>query len=85
MIQIGSIVKNLDPIELVEVTKISPLGSKISITYTGVNTNRKNSKVIDKIVFDQLEVLTEQGSFNFTVYRSGNRRVPSGIPAGFLF
>ena len=62
----GQIVKNLIPAEPVTINRIQPLGSMVSITYTGVNTNRANSKVISTAEFENLQVLTEEGSFNFT-------------------
>ncbi|RYG51132.1 MAG: helicase, partial [Chitinophagaceae bacterium] len=37
----------------------------VSIAYTGINSNRANTKVISHDEFSQLEVLTEEGSFNF--------------------
>ncbi|MBF0103254.1 MAG: DUF3883 domain-containing protein [Desulfobacterales bacterium] len=64
-IQQGQIVKNLIPTEPVIVNKVQKLGASFSISFTGVNTNRSNTKVIDSKLFDSLEVLTEEGSFNF--------------------
>ena len=37
----------------------------VSLRFTGVNSNLANSKVISKEEFDQLEMLTEEGIFNF--------------------
>lgn len=37
----------------------------VSISYTGVNTNKANSKVISTKDFERLIVLTDEGSFNF--------------------
>lgn len=62
----GQIVKNLIPSEAVTINQIQPLGSMVSIKYTGVNSNKANSKVISKEEFDALEVLSEEGMFNFT-------------------
>jgi superfamily II DNA or RNA helicase len=66
MIKTGSIVKNLIAFEPVVVTKMSKLGSMISIAFVGVNSNKANQKVVDQNTFDSLELLTEQGSFNFS-------------------
>ena len=38
----------------------------ISISYTGVNTKSSSNKVLTREAFDKLEVVTEQGVFNFT-------------------
>ena len=64
-INAGHIVKNLIPNEPVVINHIQLLGTMVSIKYTGVNTNRSNTKVISKDVFEKLETLTEEGSFNF--------------------
>ena len=64
-IETGQIVKNLSHSEPVTVNQIQPLGSMVSIKYTGVNTNRANTKVISKEEFDALEVLSQEGTFNF--------------------
>ena len=61
----GHIVKNLIPAEAVIINHIQALGSMVSIKYTGVNTNRTNTKVISNAAFEQLEALTEEGTFNF--------------------
>ena len=61
----GQIVKNLIPAEPVTVNHIQTLGNMVSLKYTGVNTNRSNSKVISLEDFENLEVLTAEGSFNF--------------------
>ena len=65
MIGVGSIVKGLIPGESVVINKIQPLGSSYSISYTGVNTKKSSSKVIKKEQLDNLEILTEEGRFNF--------------------
>jgi superfamily II DNA or RNA helicase len=65
MIDKGQIVKNLIPSEPVIVNKVQKLGTMVSISYTGVNSNKANSKVIPSQDFDQLIVLTDEGSFNF--------------------
>jgi len=64
-IQQGQIVKNLIPSEPVIINKVQKLGNSVSISYTGVNTNRANTKVISANDFDGLEILTKEGSFNF--------------------
>ena len=65
IIQTGQIVLNLISSEPVTVNKIQPLGSMISIKFTGVNSKRANTKVISKEDFETLEILTEEGTFNF--------------------
>ena len=65
MIEAGSIVKNLIPGEPVVITKIQQLGSSISLSYTGINSQKSSSKVIKAAQMDKLEVVTEEGSFNF--------------------
>ena len=64
-IEVGSIVAGLSPSESVEITKIQALGSKYSLTYTGVNTKKAGSKVVTLEQIDALEVLTSEGEFNF--------------------
>lgn len=64
-VQVGQIVKNLIPSEPVTINRVQSLGQMMSIAYTGVNTNRASTKVIPASDFHQLEVLTEEGSFNF--------------------
>lgn len=64
-IQPGQIIKNLIPGEPVAINQIQPLGSMVSVKFTGVNTKRANTKVITKEEFESLEVLTEEGTFNF--------------------
>lgn len=61
----GQIVKNLIPAEPVIVNHIQPLRDMVSIKYTGVNSNKSNSKVVTAEEFSKLEVLTAEGSFNF--------------------
>ena len=65
LFQIGSIIKNLIPGESVVVNKIQQLGTSYSISYTGVNTRKSSSKVIKSDQMDKLEILTEEGKFNF--------------------
>ena len=64
-IEVGQIIKNLIPSESVTVNQIQPLGAMVSIKFTGVNSQRANSKVISKEEFDSLEALTKEGTFNF--------------------
>lgn len=64
-IQPNQIIKNLIPTEPVTINQIQPLGTMVSLKYTGINTNRVNSKVISIADFEKLEVLTEEGNFNF--------------------
>ncbi|MFW5700335.1 MAG: hypothetical protein ACOCWM_01485 [Cyclobacteriaceae bacterium] len=47
MLEVGQIVKNLIPAESVVINRIQKLGSSFSIAFTGVNSNKANSKVID--------------------------------------
>lgn len=65
LVEPGQIIKNLIPTEPVTVIKVQALGASISISYTGVNTNRSSSKVISQSDLEQLELLTTEGSFNF--------------------
>lgn len=64
-VQEGQIVKNLIPSEAVVINRIQPLGNMVSLKFTGVNSNKANSKVITKTAFENLEVLTNEGTFNF--------------------
>ena len=64
-IEVGSIVSGLSPSESVEITKIQALGSKYSLSYTGVNTHRAGSKIVTTEQIEGLEVLTADGEFNF--------------------
>ncbi|MFZ4400753.1 MAG: helicase-related protein [Bacteroidales bacterium] len=61
----GQIIKNLIPNEAVTINQIQPLGTMISLKFTGINSNRSNTKVITVAEFNQLEVLTDEGTFNF--------------------
>ena len=65
MIKTGNIIKNLSPTEAVIVDKIRKLGSKYSLSYTGVNSNKRASKILDEQQMEALEVLTSDGEFNF--------------------
>lgn len=64
-IQQGQIVKNLIASEPVTINQVQPLGTMVSLKFTGVNTNKANTKVITTYEFNALEVLTEEGTFNF--------------------
>jgi len=66
MINVGTIVKNLIPSEPVVINKIQELGTMFSIKYTGINSNKSNSKVISVKECNQLIALTSEGEFNFT-------------------
>jgi hypothetical protein len=68
-IQINQIVKNLIPTEPVTINQIQQLGSMVSLKFTGINSNKVNSKVISIDDFEKLEVLTEDGNFNFREIR----------------
>ena len=65
MIQTGNIIKNLSPTEAVVINKIRTLGSKYSLSYTGINSNRRSSKILDEQQMAALELLTSDGEFNF--------------------
>ena len=64
-IQPGQIVKNLIQAEAVTIDKIQQLGNMVSLKFTGINSKRANSKVISSEDFEQLEIVTQQGTFNF--------------------
>lgn len=64
-IQPGQIVKNLIPSEPVKINKIQPIGSKFNVQFSGVNSRHAGSKVISEEILESLEILTEEGSFNF--------------------
>ena len=65
MIEEGNIIKNLSPTEAVVIDKIRKLGSKYSLNYTGVNTNKRVSKILDEQQIAALDVLTSDGEFNY--------------------
>ena len=76
-VQPAQIVKNLVPTEPVTINKIQPLGKMVSPKFTGVNTNRANSKVISIEDFEQLEdahdgmdFLHSHNRFNVAVSRA---------------
>ena len=66
MIKAGQIIKNLILAEAVTIIKVQQLANMYSISYTGINSNKTNTKVIDEAEFQTLEVLTSEGSFNFS-------------------
>ncbi|MBC7475447.1 MAG: DUF3883 domain-containing protein [Candidatus Sericytochromatia bacterium] len=65
MIETGQIVKNIIPAEPVIINKVQKLGTMVSVAYTGVNSNKANTKIIDNNAFEALEIITQEGSFNF--------------------
>ena len=65
-IEPNQIVKNLIPSEPVTINKVQKLGTSVSISFTGVNTKLANTKVITSNEFEALEILTDEGTFNFT-------------------
>ena len=65
MIEVGNIIKNLSPHEAVIISKIKKLGTKYAIDYTGVNTNKNRSIILTASQIDNLEVITNEGEFNF--------------------
>jgi superfamily II DNA or RNA helicase len=64
-VDVGQIVKNLIASEPVTITKIQPLGSMISLEYTGINSKRTNTRVIPRTDFEKLEAVAAEGAFNF--------------------
>ena len=65
MIETGNIVKNLISSEAVEITKIKKLGVKHSIEYIGTGSGRRGSRILTTEQIEALEVLTNDGEFNF--------------------
>lgn len=70
--QPGQIVKNLGS-EQVTINKIQEFGNMVSISYTGVISRKANDVVISRQEYENLEVVADEGSFNF-----------QGDPARFL-
>ena len=66
MIEVGNIIKNLSASETVVIDKIKKLGSKYSLSFTGVNSHKQGSKILDASQMDALQVLTSDGEFNFS-------------------
>jgi superfamily II DNA or RNA helicase len=60
----GQIVKNLETAPVV-INKVHELGDMYSITYTGINTKRVHERVIDREQYETLEIVTQDGEFNF--------------------
>ena len=56
----------LIPTEAVTINQIKPLDTGYSVKYTGINSNLQKSKIITLAEFEQLDILTAAGSFNFT-------------------
>ena len=63
---INQIVKNLIPSEPVVINQVQDLGKMVSVSFTGVNSNLSSNKIMTREVFENLEVLTAHGEFNFT-------------------
>ena len=66
MVEIGNIIKNLVASEAVVIDKIKKLGTKYSLSFTGVNSNKRFSKILDSEQLSSLEVVSSEGTFNFT-------------------
>src|SRR5690554_6155148 len=66
MVKPNHIVKNLIDLEPVLVIKIQKFGPMTSIDFIGVNSNKSGNKVITDIEVEKLEIVTSDGSFNFT-------------------
>ena len=58
------IVKNLAP-EPVIINKVQPLGSMVSVKFTGINSGKVNTRVISREDYENLEIVTQEGAFNF--------------------
>lgn len=65
MIEVDNIVGNLIPSEPVRITKVKKLGGKYSVHFIGVNSNKSNTKMLTEEQIESLEVLTNDGEFNF--------------------
>jgi len=65
MIKPNEIVKNLVPEEPVIIINVQSLGDKISIFYSGINSQKVDTKIIDKNDIHKLIFVTEKDSFNF--------------------
>jgi SNF2 family DNA or RNA helicase len=64
-IQQGQIVANLIHSESVIINKVLPMGGMVSLSYTGVNSQLANTRVITQAQFEALEVIADEGSFDF--------------------
>jgi hypothetical protein len=62
----GQIIKNLLPNEPVRINKVKPLGSMVSVHYTGTNSNISNNKMISKEHLENLEIISEDGAYDFS-------------------
>lgn len=65
MIEIGDIVTNLIPDESARIINVKVLGNNYSLSYAGVITNIRSSKVVSAEKMDSLERVTREGTFNF--------------------
>lgn len=65
MIEVGNIVKNINPSEAVKITSVKKLGNSFSLSYIGINSNKLGSKIFKESQIESLEVLTDTGKFNF--------------------
>lgn len=66
MIEEGNIIKNLSTSETVIIDKIKKLGSKFSLSFTGVNSRKQSSKILSLEQIEKLQVVTSNGVFNFS-------------------
>lgn len=66
MIEKGNIIKNLSASETVVIDKIKKLGSKYSLSFTGVNSHKQGSKILDASQMEALQVVASDGEFNFS-------------------
>lgn len=64
-IQKGQIVKNLMPDVVVSILECKKIGERISIKYLNLATNIKSNKLLTQQEVALLEVVSEEGSFNF--------------------
>lgn len=61
----GAVVNGVLNTEPVTINKIQKLGDMVSISYTGVNSNHFNTKVLSLSEVESLKILTQDGLFNF--------------------
>jgi len=66
LLQPGQIVADLLPTEPVVLTKVQPIAGRLALSYTGIHTQRANSKVITEAEAERLHVITEDGAFDFS-------------------
>ena len=66
MIEEGNIIKNLSTSEAVIIDKIKKLGSKFSLSFTGVNSRKQSSKILNLEQIEKLQVVASNGVFNFS-------------------